>query len=131
MASDKQPHEYEMSSIVVLARLPFVGMVGRSLTYLLRRQAGCGQVFSGTAAYWQTRYAAGGNSGADFYGKFKARVLNTLFLEQGVTSAVEFGSGDGNQLKLLQIADYPGVGISPMRSPAVARSMPASLDAAS
>ena len=106
-----------MNSIVdTLARLPVIGTAGRRLIRLLRRQSGSDEAFYGTAAYWQERYAAGGNSGAGSYGKFaefKARVLNTLFAEQGVTSAIEFGSGDGNQLKLLRIADYAGVDISP------------------
>ena len=106
-----------MSSIFdTLARLPVIGTVGRRLHRLFRRQSGSDEAFSGTAAYWQARYAAGGNSGAGSYGKFaefKARILNALFAEQGVVSGIEFGSGDGNQLKLLRIANYTGVDISP------------------
>ena len=72
--------------------------------------------FPGSAAYWQQRYAEGGHSGAGSYGKFarfKAEVLNGLFDELALGSAIEFGCGDGNQLRLLSIADYLGVDVSP------------------
>lgn len=71
--------------------------------------------FPGSAAYWDQRYASGGDSGAGSYGKFaafKARTLNALFAEHGVRSVVEFGSGDGNQLASLQVEDYLGVDVS-------------------
>ena len=72
--------------------------------------------FAGSAAYWQQRYAEGGHSGAGSYGKFavfKAEVLNGLFDELNLRSAIEFGCGDGNQLRLLTIADYLGVDVNP------------------
>lgn len=72
--------------------------------------------FPGSAEYWRQRYAAGGDSGAGSYGKFavfKAQVLNALFVELQLRSVIEFGCGDGNQLKLLSIDDYLGVDISP------------------
>ena len=71
--------------------------------------------FEGSADYWQRRYAAGGDSGAGSYGKFahfKARVLNELFVELGIESVVEFGSGDGNQVALLKVPRYLGVDLS-------------------
>ena len=71
--------------------------------------------FDGSADYWQRRYAAGGDSGIGSYGKFahfKARVLNELFIELGIESVVEMGSGDGNQLALLEVPQYLGVDIS-------------------
>lgn len=87
-----------------------------SVARLLRaRFASANADFAGSAAYWRGRYAAGGDSGTGSYGKFaqfKARVLNAHFAEQGITKAIEFGSGDGNQLKLLVIDDYLGVDIS-------------------
>lgn len=71
--------------------------------------------FACSADYWQQRYAAGGDSGAGSYGKFaqfKARVLNDLFVELGIESVVEFGSGDGNQIAMLRVKRYFGVDIS-------------------
>ncbi len=105
-----------MSSIANWLRsLPLVGPLGRRLRRTLRRGGTAQEAFPGTAAYWQARYAAGGDSGAGSYGhfaEFKARVLNALFDELQLRTVIEFGSGDGNQLKLLRVADYTGVDIS-------------------
>ena len=72
--------------------------------------------FPGSARYWEERYEQGGDSGTGSYGKFaafKASVLNGLFEEFGVRSAIEFGCGDGNQLGQLRISEYIGVDVSP------------------
>jgi hypothetical protein len=87
------------------------------LTRRLRAVLGSGaaQPFAGSADYWRERYAKGGNSGPGSYGKFaefKARVLNAWFREAGLSSAIEFGCGDGNQLRLLEVDDYLGVDVS-------------------
>jgi hypothetical protein len=66
--------------------------------------------------YWERRYAAGGNSGAGSYGKFaafKAEVLNGLVATQGISSVIEFGCGDGAQLKLARYPRYLGLDVSP------------------
>lgn len=96
------------------ARRPWTQLAAR-----LRRALGLAahhrEPFPGSAAYWDQRYARGGDSGAGSYGKFaafKARTLNALFAEHGVRSVVEFGSGDGNQLASLQVEDYLGVDVS-------------------
>lgn len=60
-----------------------------------------------SAQYWRNRYRAGGNSGAGSYGRlaeFKAATINGFVREQGISSLIEFGCGDGAQLEL---ADYP------------------------
>ena len=98
-------------------KVPGLARLARGLRRLRNRLMGSvgADAFPGSAEYWRERYAAGGDSGAGSYGKFaafKAKVLNALFEEQGVTSVVEFGSGDGNQLTLLQVPDYLGVDIS-------------------
>ena len=70
--------------------------------HLLRRLA-----FRGSGRYWEDRYAKGGTSGAGSYGQqaeWKAEVANRWVRELGVTSVVDLGCGDGNQLSL---ADYP------------------------
>lgn len=44
----------------------------------------------------------GGTSGAGSYGvlaEFKAEVINSLLLEHSILTAIEFGCGDGSQLK--------------------------------
>jgi SAM-dependent methyltransferase len=95
---------------------PRIGWLRRvpGVAALVRRWRGAAP-FPGSAAYWQQRYAAGGDSGAGSYGKFasfKARVINALFDELGIESAIEFGCGDGNQLQLLTVRRYVGVDVS-------------------
>lgn len=66
--------------------------------------------------YWTKRYAAGGNSGAGSYShfaEFKADVLNRFVAEHAVQSVIEFGCGDGNQLKLANYPSYEGYDVSP------------------
>jgi hypothetical protein len=73
--------------------------------------------FAGSAAYWQRRYARGQDSGAGSYGRFaefKAGVLNGWVREHGVRSVIEFGCGDGNQLRLAQYPEYLGLDLSPV-----------------
>lgn len=72
-------------------------------------------VFGGSTDYWRQRYVQGQDSGAGSYGKFaafKADVLNAVFEELGLRSAIEYGCGDGHQLGLLRIERYVGLDIS-------------------
>lgn len=65
--------------------------------------------------FWENRYARGGNSGAGSYGvlaNYKTAFLNRFFSQRGIDSVVDFGSGDGNQLAGLRIAQYTGVDVS-------------------
>jgi len=65
--------------------------------------------------YWESRYQVGGNSGAGSYGrlaKFKADVINNFVKENKIHSVIEFGCGDGNQLKLFNIPQYIGLDVS-------------------
>jgi len=82
----------------------------RGLLGLLRRMS-----FSGSRRYWETRYAGDGTSGAGSYGKlaeFKADILNSFIKAHEIRSVIDFGCGDGNQLTLLDCADYIGLDIS-------------------
>lgn len=68
-----------------------------------------------SAAYWDARYRAGGNSGSGSYGRlaeFKAAFVNAFVEFNDVTRVIEFGCGDGNQLSLLSVPDYIGIDIS-------------------
>lgn len=68
-----------------------------------------------SAEYWRKRYESGGNSGSGSYGAladFKALALNQFVERHEITSAVEYGSGDGNQLSLLHIPHYQGLDVS-------------------
>jgi hypothetical protein len=69
----------------------------------------------GSAAYWEQRYAAGGNSGHGSYGclqEFKRCTLNVLIKKHSLSSAVELGCGDGAQLEGVQWSDYTGFDVS-------------------
>ena len=71
------------------------------------RQAYLIPTFKSSGSYWDQRYRLGGSSGEGSYGpqaEFKAQVLNEFVRVNDVQSVIEFGCGDGAQLKL---ADYP------------------------
>lgn len=71
--------------------------------------------FPGSSNYWENRYARGGNSGSGSYDRlaeFKARVINDFVQENGVESVIEFGCGDGNQLRLAKYPRYIGFDVS-------------------
>jgi SAM-dependent methyltransferase len=73
------------------------------------------RTFPGSAGYWQQRYSEGGNSGSGSYGalaEFKASVLNRFVREQYVSSVIEFGCGDGNQLGLAAYPTYIGFDVA-------------------
>lgn len=60
-----------------------------------------------SAEYWEQRYLHGGTLGAGSYNRladFKARVINQFVRDENINTVIEWGCGDGNQLKL---ADYP------------------------
>lgn len=83
------------------------------LTSLARR---LGRSGFDVADYWESRYAAGGNSGDGSYGalaEFKAQVVNELIHEHDILSAIELGCGDGNQLSLINYPSYIGLDLSP------------------
>lgn len=66
------------------------------------------QPFRGSEQFWEQRYSTGGTSGPGSYNhlaEFKAEILNKFVRENSISKVIEYGCGDGNQLKL---ADYPG-----------------------
>ncbi|GAA1687910.1 hypothetical protein GCM10009830_39350 [Glycomyces endophyticus] len=79
-------------------------------------EAPSGYIFPGSAAYWEQRYASGGNSGAGSRGElaeFKADVLNGFAAEHGVETVIEFGCGDGEQLSYAKYPRYLGFDVAP------------------
>lgn len=68
-----------------------------------------------SSSYWEQRYKSGGNSGAGSYNllsEFKAGFINDFVKAHDIKSVIEFGCGDGNQLKLFQVPRYHGVDVS-------------------
>jgi SAM-dependent methyltransferase len=70
-----------------------------------------------SADYWESRYRAGGDSGAGSHGRlaeFKAETINSFIIVNDIRSMIDFGCGDGSQLALLRPPlDYVGVDVSP------------------
>jgi hypothetical protein len=65
--------------------------------------------------YWEQRYLNGGTSGAGSNGRlaeFKAQFLNSFVEEHKIVSVIEYGCGDGAQLKLALYPNYIGVDVS-------------------
>ena len=65
--------------------------------------------------YWDARYKNGGNSGAGSYSNlaaYKAGFINKFVLANSIQTVIEFGSGDGNQLKLANYNSYLGFDVS-------------------
>jgi SAM-dependent methyltransferase len=95
-----------------IKNLPHVGLVA---TRLYRRLKGTRQVFPGSSRYWEDRYRRGRDSGVGSYGKFaefKANILNRFVSQHGISSVIEFGCGDGNQLALASYPRYLGFDVS-------------------
>ena len=87
----------------LLKRTPFLWRYADQLTW------------RGSRPYWEARYSGGGNSGAGSYGHlahYKADILNEFVALRGVTSVIEFGCGDGNQLSLAKYPSYIGLDVS-------------------
>lgn len=71
-----------------------------------------------SSEYWEKRYRENGNSGLGSYNKlavFKAEIINQFIVDNSVNSIVDYGMGDGNQLKLFNIKNinYIGIDVSP------------------
>lgn len=65
--------------------------------------------------YWQQRYEEGGNSGAGSYGRlaeYKTHFLNNFVKNNSIKTVIEFGSGDGNQLRDTRYPSYLGLDVS-------------------
>lgn len=75
-----------------------------------------GLVFRRSDQYWEDRYRRGGDSGSGSYGRlaaFKAEVLNEFVASHAIASVVEFGCGDGAQLRRARYPRYTGFDVSP------------------
>ncbi|MDH3671878.1 MAG: class I SAM-dependent methyltransferase [Gammaproteobacteria bacterium] len=91
--------------------VPFIGPIIRRI----KTRQSCKQ-FRGSKNYWIRRYESGRSSGAGSYNKlaeFKAEVLNGFVKEQNISSVIEYGCGDGNQLTTADYLSYIGFDVSP------------------
>lgn len=72
------------------------------------------QLFDSTT-YWEQRYAEGGPSGPGSRGdhaKFKAEFVNEFIENHDISTVVEFGCGDGDQVALGEYPSYIGLDVS-------------------
>jgi len=72
--------------------------------------------FPGSSDYWIVHYKKGGNSGLgsyDILANYKAEILNEFVKKNNILTVIEYGCGDGNQLKLAEYPQYIGFDISP------------------
>jgi len=93
-------------------KIPFKARVKRLLGKLRGKPS---TEFTTSDEYWEQRYVSRGNSGAGSYGRlaqYKSEVLNEFVKDNGISSVIEFGSGDGNQLSLAEYGSYIGVDVS-------------------
>ncbi|MCZ4409253.1 methyltransferase domain-containing protein [Cryomorphaceae bacterium 1068] len=71
--------------------------------------------FRNSGEYWENRYKLGGDSGAGSYNilaEFKAEVINEFVKKNDIETVIEFGCGDGNQLKYFNFKSYIGFDVS-------------------
>jgi SAM-dependent methyltransferase len=95
--------------------IPLIGSTAARLSHLpvfdhVRRLA-----FPGSASYWESVYRDGGTSGPGSYGRlaeFKAEILNEFVRARNIRTVIEFGCGDGAQLRLAQYPEYVGVDVA-------------------
>jgi SAM-dependent methyltransferase len=98
-----------------IRQIPSLGDVAKRVYGMLFSRGRNPEPFPGSAAYWEKRYSTGGNSGVGsytFFAEFKADVLNGFVATHHVQSVIDFGCGDGNQLRLAKYPAYLGFDVS-------------------
>lgn len=96
-----------------IKKIPIIGQITQSV---YRKWINPKNLFPGSENYWIERYESGGGSGDGSYGKlaeFKAEFLNKFVREENIKTIIEYGCGDGNQLKLAEYPSYIGFDVSP------------------
>jgi hypothetical protein len=95
-----------------IKKTPFIGYIARKIYRILSIMK---KPFPGSEDYWIQRYLLGGNSGSGSYSQlaeFKAKIINDFVKKNNITEIIEYGSGDGNQLKLAEYPSYIGFDVS-------------------
>lgn len=95
-----------------IRRIPVIGGITQSI---YRRWINPYKEFRNSEDYWIDRYQSGRNSGSGSYGKlalFKAEILNNFVESRRLKTVIEYGCGDGNQLKLAKYPAYIGFDVS-------------------
>ncbi len=96
----------------MIKKIPIIGPILRNV---YRKWINPIKPFTGSENYWSERYDSGGNSGDGSYRKlaeFKAEILNKFVRQEHINTIIEYGCGDGNQLKLAEYPSYIGFDVS-------------------
>ncbi len=94
-----------------IKKIPILGKWTTSIRRRLKKVA----PFTTSQEHWENRYKSGGDSGPGSYNRlaqFKADTINAFIKENDIKSVIDFGFGDGNQLRLLDIPQYVGFEVS-------------------
>ncbi len=65
--------------------------------------------------HWDNHYKNNGNSGIGSYGElceYKINIINDYIEKYNIKSIIDFGCGDGNQIKSINIKNYIGLDVS-------------------
>lgn len=68
-----------------------------------------------TEQIWNNRYQNGGNSGSGSYNElyiFKRDIINNIINKNSIKSIIDFGCGDGNQIREINTKNYIGIDIA-------------------
>src|SRR4030067_1380080 len=95
----------------IVKRIPVIGPVAKAI-----RQRLAAVTFPGSERYWIKRYADGKSSGPGSYNDlamFKADTINNFIKANEINTVIEYGCGDGNQLRYVKCVKYLGFDVSP------------------
>lgn len=94
----------------IVARAGWVrGRLGQVVDRVLWRTTGS------SSRFWDAHYRLGGTSGPGSHGElraYKAGYINAFIQRQDISSVIEFGCGDGEQLSSYIDVDYVGLDVS-------------------
>jgi hypothetical protein len=96
----------------VIKRIPIAGSIAQSI---YRKWINPPKPFVSSESYWIERYNSGGASGpgsCSKLAKFKAEILNEFVENNNIKTIIEYGCGDGNQLRLTKYPSYIGFDVS-------------------
>ncbi len=96
-----------------IKRIPILGPIARKIYRILFNYF---DRFPGSEKYWIRRYTSGGDSGQGSSGQladFKAEIINGFVKDFNISTIIEYGCGDGRQLKLSDYPHYIGFDVSP------------------
>jgi SAM-dependent methyltransferase len=96
----------------LIKKMPIIGSLTQRIYRKLFNQP---KPFRGSQDYWIERYKAGGNSGPGTYNRlaeFKAEIINEFVRDNKIMTVIDYGCGDGNQLRLAKYPSYIGFDVS-------------------